>query len=310
MPEGEPVPPEADPAGAPPIAAPPPEPPPPAGSSSSPPPPPPGPPPPPPGIREQVARTFGAGRRLADAHVTLAKAELAVILEDAKLVAIQVGVALALLIYVGLLVPVGMALFMGEWIFGSMGWGILHGTLCSVATAVVLILGALRVSPRYLAGMLLVAVLAGAVVGVLLGFALPNAAYAAIGTSLVPGVDVGSRPLLVGMALWAVVLGLVGALGGGRVGGAGGAFGGLVAGALLGALAGALTAISFSLQVGAGLGVTTALIAWPVLGALGLRGFDPAQLKARFMPQASIDAARETMSYVQERLPGRKDDPE
>jgi hypothetical protein len=301
MPEGEPVPP---------IAAPPPEPPPPAGSSSSPPPPPPGPPPPPPGIREQVARTFGAGRRLADAHVTLAKAELAVILEDAKLVAIQVGVALALLIYVGLLVPVGMALFMGEWIFGSMGWGILHGTLCSVATAVVLILGALRVSPRYLAGMLLVAVLAGAVVGVLLGFALPNAAYAAIGTSLVPGVDVGSRPLLVGMALWAAVLGLLGALGGGRVGGAGGAFGGLVAGALLGALAGALTAISFSLQVGAGLGVTTALIAWPVLGALGLRGFDPAQLKARFMPQASIDAARETMSYVQERLPGRKDDPE
>jgi hypothetical protein len=310
MPEGEPVPPEADPAGAPPIAAPPPEPPPPAGSSSSPPPPPPGPPPPPPGIREQVARTFGAGRRLADAHVTLAKAELAVILEDAKLVAIQVGVALALLIYVGLLVPVGMALFVGEWIFGSMGWGILHGTLCSVATAVVLILGALRVSPRYLAGMLLVAVLAGAVVGVLLGFALPNAAYAAIGTSLVPGVDVGSRPLLVGMALWAAVLGLLGALGGGRVGGAGGAFGGLVAGALLGALAGALTAISFSLQVGAGLGVTTALIAWPVLGALGLRGFDPAQLKARFMPQASIDAARETMSYVQERLPGRKDDPE
>lgn len=238
----------------------------------------------------------------------LAKAELAVIVEDAKHVAVQVGVALALLLYVGLLVPVGMALFMGEWLFGSMGWGILHGTLCSIATAVVLILGALRVSPRYLAGTLLVSVLAGIAVGMVLGLAVPNAAYAAIGTSLVPGVDAGVRPLIVGMALWAVVLGLLGILAGVRVGGSGGAVGGLVAGALLGALAGAFTAISFSPQVGAALGVTTTLVAWPVMAAVALRGYDPGELKRRFMPQASIDAARETMDFVQERLPGRKED--
>jgi hypothetical protein len=242
--------------------------------------------------------------------VDLAKAELAVIVEDAKHVAVQVGLALALLLYVGLLVPVGMALFMGEWLFGSMGWGILLGTLCSIASAVVLILGALRVSPRYLAGMLLVAALVGIGVGTMLGLAVPNAAYAAIGTSLVPGVDAGVRPLLVGMALWAVVFGLLGVLAGARVGGAGGAIGGLVAGALLGALAGAFTAISFSPQVGAGLGVTTALITWPILAALALRGYDPEELKRRFVPQASIDAARETMDFVQERLPGRKEDPE
>jgi len=242
--------------------------------------------------------------------VDLAKAELAVIVEDAKYVAVQVGVALALLLYIGLLVPVGMALFMGEWIFGSMGWGILLGALFSAATAVALILSALRISPRYLAGTLVIAVLVGLAVGTVLGLAWPNAAYAAIGTSLVPGVEAGVRPLLVGIALWAVVLGLLGVLAGARVGGPGGAIGGLVAGALLGALVGAFTAISFSLQVGAALGVTTALIAWPSLAALALRGYDPAELKRRFVPQASIDAARETMDFVQERLPGRKEDPE
>ncbi len=268
------------------------------------------PPSPPPGIRKQVARTVAAARRLVGAHVDLAKAELAVIVEDAKQVAVQVGIALALLLYVGLLVPVGMALFMGEWIFGSIGWGILHGTLFSIATAVVLVLSALRVARGYLAGMFLVAVLVGIAVGIVLGLALPNAAYAAVGTSLAPGVEAGVRPLLVGMALWAVALGLLGILAGARVGGPGGALGGLVTGALLGALIGSFTAISFSPQVGAAFGVTAALVAWPILAALALRGYDPRELKRRFVPQASIDAARETMDFVQERLPGRKEDPE
>jgi hypothetical protein len=240
--------------------------------------------------------------------VTLAKAELAVIVDEAKRAAALAAAALALLLFVALLVPVGLALFLGEWLFGSMGWGILHGALFSIGTAVVLILGALRISPRYLAGTFLVAVLAGIAVGVVLGLAMPNAAYAAIGTSLAPGVDAGVRPLLVGVAAWAIVIGLLGILAGARAGGPGGAVGGLVGGALVGALAGAFTAISFSSQVGAALGVTTALIAWPVMAALALRGFDPAELKRRFVPQASIDAARETMDFVQERLPGRKED--
>lgn len=295
MEEGEPSPPVGDPGGAPLPAGPPS-------------PLPAGPPSPPPGLREQVARTVGAGRHMAGAHVSLAKAELAVILEDAKRVAVQVGVALVLLLYVGLLVPVGMALFMGEWLFGSMGWGILHGALFSIATAIVLLLGALRISRGYLAGMLLVAVLIGIAVGTVLGLAWPNAAYAAIGEAVAPGVEAGVRPLLVGMALWAVVLGLFGVFAGARVGGAGRALGGLVAGALLGALAGAFTAISFSPQVGAALGVTVTLVAWPVLASLRLRGYDWEGLKRRFMPQASIDAARESMDFVKARLPGTKED--
>ncbi len=212
------------------------------------------------------------------------------------------------MLYVLLLVSVGMALFLGEWIFGSMGWGILHGTLFSIATAVILVLIALRISRAYLAGMLLVAVLFGLAVGVVLGLALPNAAYAAIAETAAPGIETGIAPLAVGLALWGAVFAVVGLLLGARASGVGGALGGFIVGAVLGALFGAFTAISFSPQVGAALGVTVTLVAWPALASLRLRHYDWAALKVRFTPQASIDAAMETKAFVEARLPGAKED--
>lgn len=309
------------PAGAPPPAAPPEAPAgasPPSGSPPGPPPPgapPSGPaggppprsrPPKPPGLREQASRTFEAGRSLVDAHVVLAKAELAAIAADLKLVAAQVGIAIALLVYIALLVPVGTALFLGEWLFGSLGWGILHGALFSVAAAVALVLGALRISRTYLVGTLFLAILVGIAVGTVFGLAWPNAAYASVGESLAPDVDAAYRPLLVGIALWGAVMALLGIIGGARAGGAGGAIGGFIGGAIVGALFGAFTAISFSLQVGIAIGVTVTLITWPILAALALRGYDWEDLKRRFTPQASIDAAMETKAFVEARMPGRK----
>ena len=273
----------------------------------SPPPPPPK-PPKPAGLREQAQRTIAAARGLVAAHIVLAKAELAVILEDVKQVAIQVGIAIALVLYVALLVSVGTALFLGEWIFGSMGWGILHGTLFCLATAFILVLGALRISRRYLAGTFLLALVIGIAVGTVLGLALPNAAYAAIGESAIPTVDPAIRPLLVGLTLWGTVFAFVGLVAGARAGGVGGALGGFVAGAVVGVLFGAFTAISFSLQVGIALGVTATLIAWPILGGLALRGYDWEALKLRFMPSASIAAAEESMAWAKARLPGSKED--
>jgi len=207
-----------------------------------------------------------------------------------------------------LLVSVGTALFLGEWIFGSMGWGILHGTLFSIATAVILVLIALRVSRAYLAGTLILAALIGIAVGVVLGLALPNAAYAAILESASPGSEGGIGPLLVGVAIWGAILALLGLALGARASGAGGALGGFFVGAIIGALFGAFTAISFSPQVGAALGVTVTLVAWPAFAALRLRDYDWEALKQRFMPQASIDAAMETKAYVEARLPGTKED--
>jgi hypothetical protein len=240
--------------------------------------------------------------------VVLAKAELAVILEDAKQVGIAVGIALALLVYVALLVPVGTALFLGEWIFGSMGWGILHGALFSIATAIVALLWALRISRAYLAGMLLVAVLVGAAASVILGLALPNAAYAAIGESTAPTADAAIVPLLVGVSLWGAVFAFIGLVAGARAGGVGGALGGFFVGAIGGALFGAFTAISFSPQVGVAIGVTVTLVTWPVLAALPLRTYDWEDLKLRFTPSASMAAAEETMAFLKKRLPGSKED--
>ena len=254
-----------------------------------------------------MRRTIRAGRRLAAGHVDLAKAELAAILADAKRAAALGGLALALLLFVGILVPVGMALFLGEWLFGSMGWGILHGTLFFVGAAVVLVLAALRISGAYLARAFVAAALIGIAVSVALGLAWPNAAYVSIGTSVVPGVEAGVRPLVVGVAIWAAIGGLLGLLLGARAGGGGGAFGGLLGGAILGALAGAFTAISFSLRVGIAVGISVALVAWPILAALALRGYDWEELRRRFVPQASIDAARETKDFIQARLPGKKE---
>lgn len=279
---------------------------PPGGTRTAPPPPPPPPPPrpKPPGLREQASRTYQAARALLDAHVALAKAEAATILTDLKEVVAQVAVALGCLVYVGLLVSVGTALFLGEWLFGSLGWGILHGVLFSVATAVILLLGALRVSRTYLVGTLFLSILLGIAVGTVLGLAWPNEAYAAIGDSLATTVDAAYRPLVVAVALWGAVLALVGILVGARAGGVGGALGGFVAGAILGTLFGAFTAISFSLQVGVAIGVCVTFVAWPALAALRLRGYDWEDLQRRFTPQASIDAAKDTKAFVEARLPG------
>jgi len=295
----------------PPPGAPPPPPPPSGGTPPPPPPPKPkanAPKPKPVGLRDQFQRTIEAGRRLATAHIDLAKAELSVILADVKQVAALVGIAIALLLYILLLVPVGTALFLGEWIFGSMGWGILHGTLFSIGSAVILVLIALRISRTYIAGTLVLAAAVGVVVGVVLGLAMPNAAYASIAESAAPGSETGMGPLLVGVAIWGAVFALVGLVLGARASGAGGAIGGLFVGAIAGALFGAFTAISFSPQVGAALGVTVTLVLWPALAALRLRGYDWEALKQRFMPQASIDAALETKAYVEARLPGAKED--
>jgi hypothetical protein len=253
-------------------------------------------------------RTVATGRRLATAHLDLARAELAAIVDDAKQVALQVGLALALLLFIALLVPVGMTLFLGEWVFGSMGWGILHGTLFSVAIAVVLVLMALRVSRSYLAGTLAAAVLAGAAVAIVLGLAWPNAVYTAIGDSLAIAVDPGVRPLVVGMAVGGIVVGLIGLGVGAWLGGVRSALGVLVAGAVIGVLLGAFTAISFRLHVGVALGIAVALTAWPALAALALRDYDWEALKRRFWPAASKAAAEETIGFVKAHLPGSKED--
>jgi MFS family permease len=258
-----------------------------------------------PGIREQIGRTRGALTRLVKAHRELAQAEIGDILDEVKGVVILAGIAIALLILASLIVPIGLSLFVGEWLFGSIGWGLLHGPLLLIGIAVACVVAALGTSGGAIARDLVVAILVGLVVGVVLGLDLSNQAWTRLGESLAPGVETGVRPLAVGAGVTAIVVGVIGLLLGLRGGGAGSAVGGLIAGAILGAILGAFTAIALGPRVGAAVGVTVALIAWPsLMGATIARaGVDTDQLKRRFWPSATIDTTKETIEWVRARTP-------
>ncbi|MBM4407782.1 MAG: hypothetical protein FJ038_04075 [Chloroflexi bacterium] len=255
-------------------------------------------------MRDQVGNTRSAALNLARAHVDLARAEFSEIFAEVKRVSVIVGVAIGMLLFVGVLVPVGLTLFFGEWLFGSMGWGILHGTELSIATVLALALGYLGLSGRAIAGALLLAIVVGIAFGVLFGLNLTNQLWDRIGEAAFPALAPETRPLVVGTAALAALFG-IGAFILGLRGGIGGAIGGLVAGAVVGALLGAFTAITFGPQVGAALGVAIALLVWPILmGVLiSRRGIDGAALKAKFYPSATIETTKETMKWVREQTP-------
>ena len=259
---------------------------------------------PPRGIREQLGATIAAAKRLIQAHVDLAKAEAAEIVDEVKRVVALAGLALGLVLMVAMLLTLGIPLFLGEWLFGSLGWGVLLGTFFLLDLAAVALLLAVGVSGRRLGTSLGVGVLIGIGVGLVLGLDLTHRGWTSLGESIAPNLDPTTRPLVVAVAALAVVAGIVGLLAGIRRG-AGGAFGGLIAGAILGALLGLLTSTTIPGTVGAALGVWVALIAWPVLAGRSVMrtGIDGEALKQRFIPDQTIELTKETIEWVRARMP-------
>jgi uncharacterized membrane protein YqjE len=257
-----------------------------------------------PGLREQFGATKEAALGLVKAHVELARAEFADILDEIKRVALLVGLAFAALITVSLLLPIGLSLFIGETLFGSLGWGVLHGTLLLLGAATAAILVALGAGGRV--GLdFLIGALSGLAVGLLLGLNLTNRLWTSIGTSFASTIGADIRPLIVGALVCAIVLGLLGLIAGARGGGFIGAFVGAVGGAIFGALLGALTSVALGPRVGAAIGLTVALIIWPIAMSIGVarRGVDSEALKNRFWPDETIETTKETIEWVRERTP-------
>jgi len=157
-------------------------------------------PPPPepeaPGLFEQIKATRDAAKQLVKSHVELAKAEFADITDAIKRAAILVGVAIAAGIFAGLLVAVGTPLFLGEWLFGSIGWGILLGLVLMLAIAVAA--GVMTLDTRKSWGVgkpFLAGLVVGIAVGVLLGLDLTNRGWTMAGDAVAPGIY-GSSPNL------------------------------------------------------------------------------------------------------------------
>jgi hypothetical protein len=195
-------------------------------------------PPPPPGLRRQLGATRDAVIALVRAHIDLARAEASEIGGEVQSVAVAAGIAIGALILVAFLVPIGTTLFLGEWLFGSMGWGVLLGTEALVLLGTAAVLGS--VGAGRVGRAIALAFLAGLLVAILLGTNAPNRLYVAIAEQFGPGIDPGWAALVAGLVSGVVIGGLLGLLAGARRGTRGDAGAGLVGGAILGGVFGAL----------------------------------------------------------------------
>ena len=243
--------------------------------------------------------------RLALAHIDLAKAEASRIRGEVAKVAAFVGIAIAVGLLAIILLFVGLSLFLADWLLGSMGWGVLHGFLLLTAIAVACGLAAVGMSGARIGRAFLVGVAVAVGVALLLTLALPNRLYTSIGDSALPAIEPGVRPLVVGAAIWAV-LGLIGGLVGAlRASGGGARFGALLGGVVVGALVGAVTAVNTGPQVGIGIGIAVGYLTW--IGVMGMdiarSGVDMDDLKARFLPTQTIETSKETLAWLQSKMP-------
>jgi hypothetical protein len=259
-------------------------------------------------VREQLGRTRGAAMRLVRGHVDLATAELGEILDEVKRLALFGGVALGLVLFAGTLAGIGSILWLGEWWFGSIGWGVLLGTELCIALGVSLVMIGLRTSAGGQGRAVLIGLVVGVIVAVLLGLNLPNRGWTALADSLALAVRPEWRILAVAVPITAVVLALLGLVAGvARRAGARGAIGLAIVGALVGAVLGALSAITYSPEVAAAVGVAVGLAIWIALGSLEARKISMEALKERLLPDETIDTTKETIEWVRERTPlGRK----
>ncbi len=248
-----------------------------------------------PGLREQLGRTRKALFALIGSHVALAKAEFSEIADQLKRIAGLAGVALLLLFLTAMLIFVGLLLFLGETLFGSMGWGVLLGSELLIAVAAVLILAIFELGAGRATTAFLIALGVALVAGGLL--AIDWAAVSRNNTSL------PAQPW-VAIASGAVLLGIVAALLGSNFGRSI-ASAAAIAGVIVGALLGWLASAGPGPRVAIAIGIAILLLIWPITAAVLLfrQGIDTKKLRERFMPDQTIETTKETIEWVRAQLP-------
>jgi hypothetical protein len=235
------------------------------------------------------------------AHIELAKAEAKAIGGEIARVAAFVGIAIAVMLFAAILAVIGTSLFLGEWLLGSIGWGVLHGLLLFGAIAVACALAAVGVGSGRIGMAFLIGLVVTVVVGLGMALALPNRAYASLGDSALPGIEPGVRPLVVGV----LVVGAIGLLLGVIAAVRGAGAGALVGGVLLGVVLGAVSAVDTGVQVGVGIGIAIGYVVWMVamMADVTRSGIDVDALKARFYPAQTIETSKETLAWLQSKMP-------
>jgi hypothetical protein len=90
-----------------------------------------------------------------------------------------------------------------------------------------------------------------------------------------------------------------------RIDSAGGRLAAIVGLAVGGAAVGAFSAITFGPQVGAAVGITIGYVTWLTMMGVDLArgGIDIDGLKDRFYPTQTIETSKETLEWLQKRMP-------
>lgn len=238
----------------------------------------------------------------------MARAEGAAIAEEVRRAAALAGLAVALLFVVVALLTLGLVLFLGEWLFGSLGWGVVVGSLGGLGVSGAAVLAILRVPGTRLRTTALLGLVVGLIAALALALGWLHAAWTSLGTSFFGGVEPAWRTIVaaaIGGLVVGTVIGLVAGLAITRSTPA--AATGLVLGGIVGLVAGPVTAIDYDPSPAAGVAVTVGLGVW--IGAMAVdvwrHGIDLERLKARYWPRETIETTKETIEWIRERQPRR-----
>jgi hypothetical protein len=251
-----------------------------------------------PSVLGQFGRTRSSFGRLISAHLGLLRAEISEIVGQLKMMATLGGIVLALLLTMANMLYIGGFLFIGEWLFGSIGWGLAHGTLFALGLALVLVLAIVGASRATAILSFAVATLLTIGLALLLGSNLAYTSAANVAAQLAAPVNSASA---VAIIAGVVIVGVLFALMLARVGGRSGAVGGLVLGAFLGIILGFLIgAAPWTWPPAMGFAITVGLIAWPIVNfVLAWPKLDVGARFSQLYPKQTIETVTETREWLE-----------
>jgi len=207
---------------------------------------------------------------------------------------------LVLAVVAGLLLAIGSFLFLGEWLFGSMAWGILHGVLFLAALIAPLALDLAGGRRDAFARGLLAGIVTTILLWLLFASNLLRDAAVNAGRALEASlaIEPALLPTLAGLVAGAIVLGVALLIVGLR-GGAGVRL--LLLGAIVGGLVGAvLGSVTFDTKGALAVALTLGLVVWIGVTALvAVRtGFDPEARYEAMVPRESMAMAQDTKEFL------------
>lgn len=271
-----------------------------------------------PGVREAVGGVRAALMRLIDAHITLLRAELGIAGRELGIIVGLAVAAFVLAVFVAMLLYVGSFLFMGEWLFGSMGWGIIHGSMLTVAIIIAIALELAGGDVRaYAMGALVGLVVAVLATALLLSNVGNEAAEwgARLTQDYVEPDDLpmGSEwlPTLVGLVVGAIAGAIAALVVVWRVGrDAVPPLALLAVGVVSGGFIGAIYASTrYEAPDGVvGLAIMLGLLTWLIVGTwlAARKGFDTEERYARLVPRESIAAFEQSRDFILEQWQRQK----